>query len=190
MELLEKAKHTHVLLMHHPVLNRNGEVVTTAVTNLDIHDISRACRTYGIGSYFIVTPIKLQRELVENVIEHWTRGWGATYNERRARAFDTTSVAPNFADALAKIKEIENDDPLIVATSARALPNAPHITWDEAVKDSRPLVLMFGTGWGMAPELLNMAKAVLPPIKGPVEYNHLSVRSAVSIALDRLFGDR
>ncbi|MBU1219876.1 RNA methyltransferase [Myxococcota bacterium] len=190
MDLKEKASHTHVLLMHYPVLNRNGETVTTAVTNLDIHDISRACRTYGIGNYFIVTPIKLQRELVENVIEHWTRGWGASYNERRAQAFDTTAVAPNIADCLAKIREIENDEPLIVATSARSLSNAPMMTYEEAVLDKRPLVLMFGTGWGMAPELMNMARAVLPPIKGPSEYNHLSVRSAVSIVLDRLFGVR
>ena len=29
-----------VALIHHPVVNRNGEIVTSAITSLDIHDIA------------------------------------------------------------------------------------------------------------------------------------------------------
>jgi hypothetical protein len=47
---------------------------------------------------------------------------------------------------------------------------------------------MFGTGWGMSQELLDRADIFLDPINGPKEYNHLSVRSACAIMLDRLFG--
>jgi hypothetical protein len=49
---------------------------------------------------------------------------------------------------------------------------------------------MFGTGWGMIDELIERADYYLDPIEGPVEYNHLSVRSACAIILDRLTGKR
>jgi len=46
-----------VVLLHYPVTNRAGEPVTTAVTNMDIHDISRSCRTYEVDHYYLVNPI-------------------------------------------------------------------------------------------------------------------------------------
>jgi hypothetical protein len=51
-------------------------------------------------------------------------------------------------------------------------------------------LLLFGTGWGMTEEIFAVADLVLEPIRGCGDYNHLSVRSAVSIYLDRLFGLR
>jgi hypothetical protein len=54
----------------------------------------------------------------------------------------------------------------------------------------RPLLLLFGTGWGLTEELLAGVDRVLRPIQGNSDYNHLSVRAAVAIMLDRLFGDR
>jgi hypothetical protein len=56
--------------------------------------------------------------------------------------------------------------------------------------DDQSFLLLFGTGWGMTEELFNSADYVLEPIKGVGEYNHLSVRSAVSIYMDRLFSRR
>ena len=47
----------YVGLVHYPVYNRNEEVVATSVTNFDIHDISRTCRTYDIKKYFIIIYI-------------------------------------------------------------------------------------------------------------------------------------
>ena len=52
-----------------------------------------------------------------------------------------------------------------------------------------PYLLVFGTGWGLTDELLAEADWVLRPVYGVDDYNHLSVRSAVSIILDRLFGE-
>ena len=40
---------TWVALAHHPVLDKDGRIVTTAVTNLDVHDIARAARTFGLA---------------------------------------------------------------------------------------------------------------------------------------------
>jgi hypothetical protein len=50
------------------------------------------------------------------------------------------------------------------------------------------VVLVFGTAWGLAPQALEQADFRLAPIAGAGEYNHLSVRSAVSIILDRALG--
>src|SRR5579864_7578444 len=63
-----------VALVHHPILDGQGAIVTTAVTNLDVHDLARSARTYGASDYFVVHPIAAQRELVERIREHWTTG--------------------------------------------------------------------------------------------------------------------
>ena len=59
------------------------------------------------------------------------------------------------------------------------------------IKDSnQPYLLIFGTGWGLTETVFSRADVVLEPVRGPGSYNHLSVRSAVAIILDRLFGCR
>jgi hypothetical protein len=45
-------------LVHHPIKNKRGDVVTTSVTNLDIHDIARSARTFGFDGYYIITPVQ------------------------------------------------------------------------------------------------------------------------------------
>jgi hypothetical protein len=54
----------------------------------------------------------------------------------------------------------------------------------------RPLLLLFGTGWGLTDEVIAGVDQVLLPICGMPAFNHLSVRSAVAAILDRLFGMR
>lgn len=49
-----------------------------------------------------------------------------------------------------------------------------------------PLVLVLGTGWGLVEEILEKADVILEPIRGMGDYNHLSVRAAAAIMLDRL----
>ena len=53
-----------------------------------------------------------------------------------------------------------------------------------------PVLLCFGTGWGLAPSVMALATHRLAPIASPRAdgYNHLSVRAAVAIILDRLLG--
>ena len=36
-----------VALLHHPVVDRRGEVFTTTLTGLDMHDMARSSRTFG-----------------------------------------------------------------------------------------------------------------------------------------------
>ncbi len=45
-----------------------------------------------------------------------------------------------------------------------------------------------GTGWGLSDEIFAASGMTLEPIKGCGDYNHLSVRSATAIMLDRLLG--
>jgi hypothetical protein len=51
-----------------------------------------------------------------------------------------------------------------------------------------PFLLLLGTGWGLTEECFESADLILEPIAGAGQYNHLSVRSAAAIMLDRLVG--
>jgi tRNA (guanine37-N1)-methyltransferase len=185
------AQRTHVALLHHPVLDRTGEVVTTAVTNLDIHDIARSACTYGLAGYHVVTPLTSQRELVRRIVEHWRSGHGALVNRRRREALELLSVAPSLQELLAQVAERHGQRPLTVATTAGD--REGQLTRRQVLDrlgPEQPLLLLMGTGWGLTDEALAAADLCLAPIRGPVPYNHLSVRSAVAIVLDRFLGIR
>lgn len=181
-----------VALVHHPVRDRGGRIITTAVTNLDIHDLARASRTYGLAGCHIVTPVAAQRALVDRILDHWRSGEGAAMNDFRRQALLTVAVLASLDESLAEVERIAGGRPLIVATSARDSSRTigyRALLADPAL-DGRPLLLLFGTGWGLADEVLDRVDRTLAPIQAAAEYNHLSVRSAAAITIDRLFGDR
>ena len=70
----------YISLLHYPVYDKNGRVVSTAVTNLDIHDIARMSKTFGLAGYFLVTPVDDQREMVQRILQHWLAGPGRDYS--------------------------------------------------------------------------------------------------------------
>ena len=53
----------YVALLHYPVYDRNHNVVTTSVTNIDVHDIARSCRKCHARAFFVVTPVDALRGL-------------------------------------------------------------------------------------------------------------------------------
>lgn len=175
-----------VALVHHPVYDKHRRVVATALTNLDLHDIARSVRTYGLGGFFIVHPVAAQRELAERIAAHWLAE-GAEKNDFRRMAIERIRVVATLADARAHVAQASGQDPLMVATAARASPGA--VGFAELTHDG-PLLLVLGTGWGLTDEALNECHRRLVPIQGGSDYNHLSVRSACAIMLDRLYGDR
>jgi hypothetical protein len=181
-----------VALLHHPVLDKNGQIVTTAVTNIDIHDIARSSATYGVRRLFIATPVRALRALSERIIEHWETGFGSTYNVTRKEALALVSVATDVDDVLLAIERETGQRPTIVATSARPAPEAVGYAevGERLRRPGEPHLLLLGTGWGLSPELLKIADLRLRPIEGPTPYNHLSVRAAAAIILDRLCGAR
>lgn len=188
---LDVASRTYLALVHHPVLDRTGAVVTSAVTNLDLHDLARSSRTFGLAGTFIVTPVTAQQDKVRHIATLWQEQEGL---DHRASALELVRVASSLADVLDALGG--QGAVRVVATSANphALQQVPRLTSSELVAtaraDDRPVLLVFGTGWGLAESLHPAIEQVLVPIDGAPEWNHLSVRSAVAITLDRLFGLR
>lgn len=186
----------YVALLHHSMRDKNGAVVTTAVTNLDIHDIARSSRTFGVKKYFLVNPLEEQQDVVKRIMGHWQGSGGRDYNPDRSEAFERVEIVSWFKDAVGAIEKAEGEKPEVLMTSARQVAGLKWKTWREAREEisrgGKPKLLVFGTGWGMTEEFLREADAVLDPILPQQEsgYNHLSVRSAVAIALDRLLGQR
>ena len=182
-------RNLYLALVHHPVYNKNGEVIASAVSNLDLHDISRAAKTYGVRAFYVVTPLSDQRELVRRIVSHWTEGVGAAYNPDRRDALRLLRIVESLEAALDEISASGLGRPVTVATDAR--PYTGSISYKKLfkrLKSQGPFLLMFGTAWGLTKEFIEEADYVLAPIKGPTIYNHLSVRSAAAIVLDRLFG--
>jgi tRNA (guanine37-N1)-methyltransferase len=177
-------------LLHHPVLDKNGQVVTTAVTNMDIHDIARAARTYGIAGFYVVTPVKALQKLSLKILEHWEQGYGSQYNATRKEALALVRICDDLDGAIIDIEREWGGKPLIIATSARAGPNRTSFAAlrDVLINNAHPILILFGTGWGLTDEVLSRADYILEAIQGPTDYNHLSVRSAAAIILDRLLG--
>lgn len=179
----------YLALIHHPVYNKNGEVIASAVSNLDLHDISRAAKTYGVQAFYIVTPLEDQRELVERIMSHWTEGVGARYNPDRREALRLIRVAVSLDAVLDEIASNGKGVPVTVVTDAKPNPrNIGYGSLAEMLGGEDPYLLLFGTGWGLTREFIDKADYVLAPIMGHTGYNHLSVRSAVAIVLDRLLG--
>lgn len=183
----------YVMEVHYPVLDKHGEKASTAITGMDLHDIARACRTYGITKYLLVTPHAQQREMAKRIATHWMSGWGAGFNPDRKEAFSTLKIFGSVGRALEWVREREKKKPFTIATTAKERSGAQHwisLKREILEKDYSP-VLIFGTGGGLHSEVLDAADAVMTPIEGGRGgWNHLSVRSAVSITLDRFFGRR
>jgi hypothetical protein len=177
-----------IALVHHPVLGREGETITTAVTNLDVHDLARTARTYGASRYFVVTPIAAQRELVHEIVRHWREGSGRSRIPDRARAMEVVETSPSLDDAIAAIEARRGARPRVLMTAARR-GSWTLTTFQAEARSERDRLVVFGTGHGLTDDLLACADAVLPPIRPRGGYNHLPVRAAAAITLDRLVGD-
>lgn len=188
-----------VALVHFPVLARDRSVVTTAITNLDIHDIARSAFTYGALRYYLVHPVLAQRELADRVVAHWTSGSGALRIPDRKPPMESVRVVPSLAAAKADLAETlgatgpgEAVGVESWVTSAAPLPGCiTHVAARAQLRqEGPPVLLVLGTGWGLAPQVIENAAVRLEPILSPRSdgYNHLSVRAAAAIFLDRLVG--
>jgi hypothetical protein len=178
-------------LVHWPVLDRAGDQVCTNITNFDIHDIARACRSYGVDTYYLINRLNEQQMFAERVLDHWKTGYGLKYNPMRATALHNVKVTGTLSAAI----EDFAPNAQVIATAARDIDDLPNIKFKETREklqngEDTPIFLVFGTGFGLHPEAFKSCTHLLEPIRGGSEddYRHLSVRSAVSICLDRLFG--
>ena len=177
-------------LLHHPVYDKNRQIVTTAVTNMDIHDIARSGRTYGIKGFYVVTPVKALQKLALKIIDHWQRGYGSQYNITRKEALALVRVKDTLDDVLMHVEQECGEKPRIIVTSAR--PGGERTSFaqvkDMLINTTHPFLILLGTGWGLTETIISQSDYVLEAIEGCTDYNHLSVRSAAAIILDRLLG--
>lgn len=179
-----------IALIHYPVVDKAGDKVATNVTNFDVHDIARAAQVFAVEKYFIVTPMKEQLMFVSRILDHWRVGFGAKFNPMRRTALDPVQGA----ESLEEVIRLLGPEVCVVGTSARSISTEKAITFKKLREDlkfsARPYLLLFGTGFGLHGDVINVCEKVLEPIRGvgSKDYRHLSVRSAVSICLDRLLG--
>ena len=177
-----------IALVHHPVLDRRGDVVTSAVTNLDIHDLARLATTYGLCRYYIVTPAAEQQRLTARIVKHWQEGFGASYNPDRRRALDCLQVVGSFDEALADWRALNREDGIAILTGARHDCGIGYPAVKQLAKQ-KPILLVFGTGHGLAAEMYKPERPCLASVRAG-GYNHLSVRTAAAVILDRLLGEQ
>lgn len=183
-----------IALVHHPVLDKAGDVVTTAMTNLDLHDMSRSARTYGLQALFVAHPIEAQRELVNRICSHWVHGSGKKRIPDRAVALELVRTTVGLEQVYEQLGGRAAVEVWTTAASARGAAVATFADGRARLEapDERSVLILFGTGWGLAPSVIASADMQLAPIqkRGVSDYNHLSVRAACAITLDRLLGER
>lgn len=182
----------YIGLVHYPIYNRNMEVVTTSLTNYDLHDIARTARTYGMIKYFIIQPNETQAKLAQDIIDYWQTGYGSQYHEDRKEAFSVLQMVDTIEEAIRQIQQREGKVPLVATTDARTYANtiSYQALRDKLAANDQPYLLLFGTGWGIEKTTMAKFDFILAPIYGAGDYNHLPVRAAAAIILDRLLGEK
>ncbi len=179
-----------VALLHYPVYNKHHQVVTTAFTNLDIHDISRTSRTFGILRYYLVTPSEEQLALMQRIVTHWDTGWGADYNPDRREALSIVRTLTSLSDVIQEMRQTNQLPLKIIATGAASRTGSISFKAMRQMiqQENNQYLLLLGTGWGLADDIFAKVDYILEPVQGIGDYNHLPVRSALAIMLDRLLG--
>ncbi|MFP4167383.1 MAG: tRNA (guanosine(37)-N1)-methyltransferase TrmD [Desulfonatronovibrionaceae bacterium] len=183
------ARNLYLALIHHPVLNKFAQPGTTSLTNLDIHDIGRVSRTYGLGRYFLCTPVRDQQALARRLLDYWVSGPGGVGNPDRSEALSGIEVVDSLEAAKARVVDLTGMQPAVVGTTARMSDSALTPPELRVRLEDRPVLLVLGTGHGLAPSAMALCDEVLRPLRPAAGYNHMSVRSAASIILDRIIGD-
>ncbi len=191
-QLVQPSPHVYLALLHHPVYDKNKQVVTTAITNMDIHDIARSARTYGAKGFYIVNPVKALQKLAAKIIHHWEVGFGSTYNETRKEALALVRLSDTLDQVIIDVERECGTRPSLVATSARQVEGVQRTSFsdlrDMLERSPNPFLLLLGTGWGLSESVLSQSDYILQAVEGSADYNHLSVRSATAIMLHELLG--
>ncbi len=173
-------------LVHHPVVNRKGETISSTVDEFDVFDACRLSLIYPVRHLWIVTPVPSQRALVERLLAHGRDP--ARQREGRPR-FEAVSGVASIDDALDEAEAGTGRRPQTVATSASPPSTRPALTFADTrarLGAGDPLMLLVGKAWGLAPEVFSEADEQLEPLRGGTGFDHYPVRGALAVLLDRL----
>ncbi|MFA7056000.1 MAG: RNA methyltransferase [Candidatus Cloacimonadales bacterium] len=174
-------------LVHYPVYNKFGEAVQTSITNLDLHDIARSCLTFGIKKYYVIHPLDSMKEIVTRIMGFWESDIAKIYNKDRVEALNILEHSYSIDETIKSIVNQEQVAPIVITTTAKRFEESLAFSeLSSTIPADRPILLLFGTGNGLHEGVIKASDYVLEPILGSYKYNHLSVRSAVAIILDRL----
>lgn len=185
---MTKPLNLNIVLLHENMADKQGKIVTTSLTLIDVHDVARCARTYGLNHAYIAHPSEPLRRLASTLKLHWEEGFGATYNPNRKDALGIVEIVENLEQVRNSLNNYYGMPAKLIATSAKGGEGRISFSNMREIieQDETPYLVMLGTGWGMSQSLLSQADYMLEPICGPSPYNHLSVRGACAVILDRL----
>ncbi len=193
-------RNLYVALVHHPVIIEGKHSGTSSLTNLDIHDIARSARSYGLGGFYVLNPLEDQQEILHGILQHWLHGQANKNYGARARALSLVRPMSFIEDAIGHIEQLTGTRPMLLGSSAQwgesikskskhAMPSYISFSKVRDVLSNHPALILLGTGHGLAPEVLQSCDALLRPVRFLGDYNHLSVRAAAAIMFDRILQD-
>lgn len=112
-------KNLYLALLHHPVLLKHKISGTSSLTNLDVHDIARISRTYGLGGFFgrhaagDTPPAERASDPLDRGQRSGVQSGSASRSSRLVRP------ATSLADIVETLTESCGMAPLVIGTSAR-----------------------------------------------------------------------
>ena len=176
--------------VHYPELNKSGECILTSIANLDIHGLARSGKTFGIAACFVITPDESQIALAYSITGFWRSAGALMYNPHRSDALSLINTSSSIEDCIDEITNREGMRPRVITTTTRTIDSQISFDRTPMIVGSDPALILFGTGYGLTAETHTAADCSLAPINGAGEYNHLSVRSAVAIVLNRISSEK
>ena len=185
-------KNLSFCLLHAPVRIEGKKEGVSSLTNLDIHDIGRISASYGLGPFYVVSPLDDQLRLLERLIAHWLTGDCAIRHADRAHALSCVRSCHCLDEVISHVYQATGVRPFVVASSAnwpaKAAEAPMTVSALRKVLELRPVLFCLGTAQGLAEAVLARCDGLVRPLRF-LSYNHLSVRSAAAIYADRLLGD-
>lgn len=168
------------------MLNRLGEVISSTVDSFDFFDASRLALTYGVDRMYIVHPEPAQQALVSRLIAH---GQAQGRQDAQRGHFEHSVGVHDLQAAIDDVQARCQCRPKVVATTARSGPPKVGLgSLRDSLSPQRPQLWLIGKAWGMTQAVIDGADCVAASIDTGTGYNHLSVRSALAIYIDRMLG--
>ena len=109
----------NVILLHDNMVDKQKNIVTTSLTMIDLHDIARSARTYGVNNTFVCHSSPSLRKLASTLKAHWMTGFGEKYNGNRKDALTKVHIVREIDEAITILDEQYGTLPKLIASSAR-----------------------------------------------------------------------